>query len=551
MAKTISISAEVDTTAVNVAVTAAPGSAGIAVAYAMPSSSVTLTNTSGGADVQYQVGGGAWKTLERNSGITLQANLSTEAIKLRRAVWEGGACSAELAIDSVPYIRAGNTALASMVTTAGGNAVGISTGGRTRRLGVDSIKGAQKWFGNTIAGVTFNNAAINGSAYRATYGLTMVAEAPFYAVQLVYVNMCNNAITGLRAIVGVTETISTAVAANNAKPVIGGTTYGVLAPAGSVLGFRPATWGGAGTMSCGSSTVSQQFAVTDIIPLNSVERVDVPGALPAFTLRLDHDPATGGRFSFVNSSIGMRTATAENRGRVLQTFNYGADALTNPNINLTLSGEMHLIFPIFHYAAPSMTVAVCGDSNTQNENLVTSVFTSWGYRGCADASSPKRPINYMNLGASGKGSTEYLARLQEIISAGVAIDTLVIAAPSPNDGYVVGVIACLFSDHRSRAMEIVRFCRANNIPNLIWIPLLPLGTLTAAQDAYRVSFNAWLTTIPGTTTLDFSALGDGASPEQWNPAYLYATDGLKLHLNEFAIETVCAPKLTAALNAIA
>ncbi|MCE3605826.1 SGNH/GDSL hydrolase family protein [Massilia sp. P8910] len=551
MAKTISISAEVETTAVSVAVTAAPGSAGIAVAYALPSSSVMITNTSGSTDVQYQVGAAAWKALERNSGIALQINMSTETLKLRRAVWEGGTCSAELVIDSIPLVRAGNSSVATMVTTGGGNAVGISTGSRTRRLGVDSTKGAQKWFGNTIAGVTFNNAFTSGSAYRATYGLTMVAEAPFYAVQLVYVNMCNNAITGLRAIVGVTETIATNVAANNCKPVIGGTVYGTLAAAGSVLGFRPATWAGAATMSCGSSTVSQQFAVSDIIPLNSVDRVDVPGALPAFTMRLDHDPATGGRFGFVNTPASMRTATAENRGRILQTYGYGADAVTNPNINITFSGEMHLIFPIFHYAVPSMTVAVCGDSNTQNDSLTTSVFTSWGYRGCADASTPKRPINYLNLGASGKGSTEYIARLQEIVAAGVTIDTLVIAAPSPNDGYVIGTITRLFSDHRSRAMEIVRYCRANNIPNLIWIPLLPLGTLTAAQDAYRVAFNAWLTTIPGTTTLDFSVLGDGASPEQWNPAYLYTTDGLKLHLNEFAIETVCAPKLTAALNAIA
>lgn len=440
--------------------------------------------------------------------------------------------------------------VAGAKTTADGAIIGISgANGRTKKFQVSSIKGAQKWFGNTIGGLTFGTLPANGSAYRATSGLLMVAEGPFYALQLVVVNQVNNPITGLRAIAGVTESIDTSVANNRCKPVIGGVAYGAMAPAGSINGFYPLTWGGQATPTIPASVTSAQFAVSDICAMNSVPRADVPGALPAAVIRIDQIPATGGNYSFVLTAAGMRTPNAANRGRVVQTFNTGADAVTNPNVNLNLSGDTPLIFPIFHYAAPSLTVAVCGDSTEQNDSLVTDVFTSWGYRGCADASSPKRPVNYLNMGASSKGAAEYWARLQELVAAGVTIDTLVISPASVNDGYTIGTITRLFSDAKSRAMEIVRFCRANGINNLIWIPLLPFNSNTSAQDAVRLEFNNWLTTIPNTTTLSFPGLGNGANPERWVSAMNFNNDGI--HPSELAIETVMAPALTAALNQIA
>ncbi|UOD28782.1 hypothetical protein INH39_25575 [Massilia violaceinigra] len=546
----INIIGQTTTAAQTVAVTAAPTSAGTAYVNPRASSSVTIVNTTAAgqdADVQYQLNATGWKRLGRSEGVTLAANVAADTLYFRRNGADPG--TVEVSMESAPVISAGSAPVAIGVTTGPGNAVGLGLGARMRRLGVDSIKGAAKWFGNTIGGLTFGTLPVNGSAYRATSGLLMVAEAPFYALQLVVVNQVNNAITGLRAIAGVTESIDTSVAANRCKPVIGGVAYGAMAAAGSVNGFYPLTWGGQATPTIPASVTSAQFAVSDILPVNSVPRADVPGALPAVVIRVDQIPATGGNYSFVLTSAAMRTATAANRGRVVQTFNTGADALTNPNVNLNLSGDTPLIFPIFHYAVPSLTVAVCGDSTEQNDSLVTDVFTSWGYRGCADASSPKRPVNYLNLGSSSKTAPEYWARCQEIIAAGVPVDTLVIGPASVNDGYTIGTIARLFSDAKSRAMEIVRFCRANGISNLIWIPLLPFNSNTTAQDAYRLEFNAWLATIPGTTTLNFPALGNGATPERWVATMNFSADGI--HPSELAIDTVMAPALTAALNAIA
>ncbi|NHZ78439.1 hypothetical protein F2P44_03945 [Massilia sp. CCM 8695] len=424
--------------------------------------------------------------------------------------------------------------------------VALQGNGRAKRLGMANIKGAAKWFGSAIAGVTFGGLIASASPYRATWGLTCVAEAPFYAVQLVYVNLANNQITGLRAIAGVTETVSLNIQANLCKPVINGVTYGVMAAPGTINGFFPLTWGGAPTPTIPASATSSQIVASDVLALNSVPRADVPGGLHAAVFRIDHDPGVGGKFWFVAASAAMRTATLENRGRIVQTFNYGADALTNPGINVALSAESHLIFPIFHYAVPSITCVVATDSTGQNDQLVSGIFTSWGYRGCADASTPARPVNYVNLGCSSKGAAEFWARTQELVAAGIIPDRLVISPASVNDGYVIANLARTFAEHRSRAMEIVRFARANGIRYVCFIPLLPYNDLNALQDRYRVEFNAWLATVAGASVLSFPGIGDGAVPERWVPMMNHKGD--KFHPSEFCIETVMARSLTAYLN---
>lgn len=427
-------------------------------------------------------------------------------------------------------------------------AVSVDIDGRTKRYAMPSTKGAQKWFGSAIAGITYGGLVANASAYRATYGLTLVAEAPFYAFQLVYVSLVNNAISGMRFIAGVTETIATDVAANRCKPVIGGVTYGVMAPAGSVLGFFPVTWGGQATLSAAPSVTTSQVVISEVVNAGSVPRVDVPGGFPAIVIRADHDPATGGRFTFVNTPASMRTANAANRGRIVQAFNLGADAVTNPNTNLNLAGDSHLIFPIFHYSVPSLTVGISIDSTGQNDAIVADVFTSWGYRGCADASSPARPVNYLNLGCSGKGSAEFWARTLEMILAGVPLNTLLYSPGSVNDTYTVANLPRIFAGHRGRALEAIRFCEDHKITNLGFLKLLPYNNNNAFQDGYRKEFNAWLDTIPGTSTLSFPELGDGAMPERWVPTMNFNDDGL--HPNNFCIETVKARRLTNYLNSL-
>ncbi len=126
MAKKIQISADVEVTPLTVAVTAAPGSAGVAVAYSLASSAVTVTNTSLACDVQYKVDSGAWMELERNDGKELQINLASSALYLRRVGLDGGLATVCLSIDGLPTIRAGAATVAQLATNADGSTAGIT-----------------------------------------------------------------------------------------------------------------------------------------------------------------------------------------------------------------------------------------------------------------------------------------------------------------------------------------------------------------------------------------------------------------------------------------
>jgi hypothetical protein len=125
MAKKITLSAEVETTPLSVTVTAAPGSAGSAVAYSSASSSVTLTNVSGACDMQYKVDNGAWVEIERYQGVVLPINLAASTLYLRRVTLDGGLCNADLVIDGVPVLAAGAMKLAQLAQDSNNNTLGI------------------------------------------------------------------------------------------------------------------------------------------------------------------------------------------------------------------------------------------------------------------------------------------------------------------------------------------------------------------------------------------------------------------------------------------
>ncbi|NHZ93541.1 hypothetical protein F2P45_31745 [Massilia sp. CCM 8733] len=182
MAKTISISAEVDTASLSVAVTAAPGSAGIAVAYALASSSVMIANTSLGATVQYKVGSGAWLEIPVYSAVPVEVNLSYEQIMLRRARFDGGECSVRIDVDSVPRIRAGGSTLAKREQSARQLRMAIfgdslSDGGAPGRAA--GILDGRPWYGSTtvvtpanFGGLTWlYNAMVDGRAGAAGNGI--------------------------------------------------------------------------------------------------------------------------------------------------------------------------------------------------------------------------------------------------------------------------------------------------------------------------------------------------------------------------------------------
>lgn len=125
MTKTQGVIATMETTTLMVAVTGAPGGAGVAVSNSVASSSVVVTNTSNGAALQYKAGAGAWLMLVPSEGIELPIDLSTTALLLRRARYDGGLASAQLVIASKATL---GTSEAGLPIAAGGAVVATITG---------------------------------------------------------------------------------------------------------------------------------------------------------------------------------------------------------------------------------------------------------------------------------------------------------------------------------------------------------------------------------------------------------------------------------------
>lgn len=422
--------------------------------------------------------------------------------------------------------------------------------------GIASVCGAQKWFGSVQNAKSFNDSGVFSAATYPTYGggFKVEAESDFDAVRLVWVNRGTGAIVG-KALVGVTETADTSVAASAFHPVIGGTTYNAVRSAGSVNGWQAVTWNSAATVSIAAATSAAQIGVSDWMPLSSIPRAD-GGMRPLLLVRAQISQADGsGDFcTYSNAGISaIRTPVAAGRNRVLQLFTGAAMVNTPASVNGAMGTVTFEVFPEFRYRARALSVFGVGDSIMQDEGLaLTGIVTSWGWRGCADASTAAKPMSWSNVGCAGKAYTEYWARFTTLIAAGVKPSVLVVQPLSVNDYSGAPNNLPYYSElGMSRAVLAIEYARANGIPNVCLVPLLPYNSLAAGNDTIRKSYNTKLRALAlnmGCGYLDFSALGDGASPERWIPAYNYSSDGI--HPNETAIDTVMAPALTAYLRQI-
>lgn len=468
--------------------------------------------------------------------------------------------------------------------------------------------------GNLASGTKFIGAAKGGLAVNVSSGLSagvfslgakIAAEGEFVALRVVIINRAANALNNNRLIVGVTETAAIDTNANRESVVIGGVAYAQLAPANTVNGFFPVTFAGAATVSLSAATTAVQFAISDRIPLTSVPRAD-GGTLPLIQVRMDHDGSVDGNFCFFSTAAAsaMRTATAANRGRIIQMYTGTALAATPANVG-SIGTTAFEIFVIPDYTEPAMSVMGSGDSIVDGAGQVADLFSSWGLRACADASAAGRRATWMNMGGSSMDAINNWARCQEIINAGVVPDVLVIQPASVNDNSGAGWattsnLPALVQKSKARAIEIQQYAKSKGIKRVIMVPLLPLNTQDATQSAARVSFNLWLSNLCAARSmgyLNFVGLGDGAAAERWvlnncfevaagafstGKTYVIKTVGTTdftvigasantvgtlfvasgagsgtgtaidgIHPNEAAIEAVLTPALAAQLRAIA
>lgn len=430
------------------------------------------------------------------------------------------------------------------------NMIPTDNNGRLRMVGVGntlkSLKAASKWFGSNINNSTVNEQAVS-LFDTANYGsgFKIEAEAPFVAVRLWWVNRAPNTLLDSKSLVGVTETADISTPASAFQPVINGTVANSVVNFPATNGWRAATWDGNTTVDHAASTESQAVVrVSDWIPLTSVPRTD-GGERPILLVR--NQRSTGKFAVYSNSNIAaMRTPSDANRGRLLTLFS-GANMVSTPGaVNGTASTASLEVFPEFKYAVPSLSVVGVGDGVMQCENIgLTGSVTSWGWRACADVSSPDYAVNWLNFGAADKKFEEYWARFEEVVEAGLQPGVLVVQPITINEyGGDMPNIEGYVEQAKYRAHNIYEFAKENDIKHVVFVPLLPYNQLNAVQDDVRLEYNAWLKDFAasvGAYYIDVQALGNGARPERWKTTYNYASNGYSP--NELAVETVLTPQL--------
>lgn len=101
-----------------VQVAAAMGGAGQALPTT-PSSSVDLACGSIGGPVEYKVGSGAWITLDRHQGVTLNIDLSTTAVLVRKASTASAAVAVALSINTLKTSQVGEANVPAIIVGSG------------------------------------------------------------------------------------------------------------------------------------------------------------------------------------------------------------------------------------------------------------------------------------------------------------------------------------------------------------------------------------------------------------------------------------------------
>lgn len=408
----------------------------------------------------------------------------------------------------------------------------------TQSLGARRYEALFKPIGIATNGVAFNQTAgLSSALFCTTVKAELETDAD--AVRLVAVNRAANAISNLKALVGVTETASMATSALLGSPTIGGVSYQALQGANDANGWRAVTWTGSATVNIPAANVTQQIALSDWTPKSTIPRTD-GGTRPLALWRSFVDgSATNIAFAICYTNP-LQTPSVPLRQRILQNSAAFVDAVAAPASVVSASNSSLEVYPIYRFRVPVFSVWAVGDSITQNDALVTDKVSCWAYRACLDLSTPAKPVVFANMGGSSQTATTYLAIARSYLTAGVPAPSCLIVSPaSVND---VATDANAAELQASRIIEILKLCSDFKIPYLVMWPWLQVDTYNLAQDTFRKNMNAKIKAealASGVMYIEFPATGNGASPERWVNTYQFDS----IHPNELAIETLLAPTL--------
>lgn len=435
-----------------------------------------------------------------------------------------------------------NTVNASLARlTPNGWAVADQPAPNFRRLRRPFGEVGQKFFGLASTSPNF--------ATDRTWHHKYLIESDFDAIQLVYYNHQPNdvAATGM---IGATETADQSTANNVSQPMISGAAVTTKDDTTDAYGWRTVTWAGSPNMLALAGTAAvPTITKSDWIPLASVPRTD--GGIGRLLLTrmyitgsvTQHTTLTSGQIR-----AEMLTPTAANRGRIFQSGNVIADAITTPATTIAISTNALPLGVNVRMKGGGATVLGIGDSTMQCVSQLNDRLSNWGLRACADVSNENFPVMWVNDGQASVTSSAYSATgLTAIAAWEPAI--VVWQASSQNDSATsAGVYRYQANQKLARMQAAASYCRDNGI-TMIAQTAIPKN-FSAAIDAERLIFNAALRDMAADGHWWICDL-DRALSDQATPARMRAdvNSGDDTHPSEAGIE-VEAQVLAAVLRRI-
>lgn len=199
-----------------------------------------------------------------------------------------------------------------------------------------------------------------------------------------------------------------------------------------------------------------------------------------------------------------------------QSFISTSDGVTTLNMEGGSINNSLLHYALeFDYDYPALTVMGIGSSLAEGSTYVNGKYSPWQYRAAKLASTPTRPIEYMNLGVNAQtGSTVDPSGLAAI--AKFAPNIIFHEAWNPNDGTPAANLINISIQRLRRTLEAAR---AVNARVCVWSPVVNNGYITAV-DAFRVALKAELVNQSRSGELfdildTDSVWSDGATPARW------------------------------------
>lgn len=267
----------------------------------------------------------------------------------------------------------------------------------------------------------------------------------------------------------------------------------------SPASWKAVTFGGVAnpTVPAALGATRPSILKSDIIWDLSVVRNDLATRLPLLYIRTYY--ATGPAAGYGNTSKPTSTGwsstvgDAYNLGRTLRVSGAAGNFVSSNQVGFASASPndnfgMHVAEVEFITMRDVMTVCGMGDSITQGDtsssNLLAPVHVA-----CAAVSTQEKPIFAMNQGYSSQTTTNFVARIGDMIAAGTKPNVMVYSAYSPNDVSAndTNTMAAALTIMRQNLYAALDLMRSNDITPIISTGL-PYAYSTAV-DNLRKAFN--------------------------------------------------------------